>query len=247
MNTPRTAAVDRTMNQKLRIFAAAAALLTLPGSARAGTVQVTVTVRDSRPAADVVVLIESANRKAATAARAPVVIEQQNLKFVPFLTVVPVGSTLRFVNRDSYDHHVRATPSGPLGGVPPVTSFELRLDPAEGAPAAAGADYKSPTAAQSPAHGSSADVRVDKPGAIGLGCHIHASMRGQVYVSGTPWYGKTDSNGMVSIDGVPDGDAEVKLWHPDQLQEQPALAVQVSAAPATAAARLNFAPRRRRN
>ena len=49
-----------------------------------------------------------------------VVVAQEDLRFSPFLTVVPLGSTLRFVNRDAYDHHVRSTPSGPLGAVAPA-------------------------------------------------------------------------------------------------------------------------------
>ncbi len=234
------------MKQILGIFAAALASSALLGVARAGTVEVTVRDKDGRAVPDVVVLVESAGKKAASPALAPVVIKQENLKFVPFLTVVPGGSTLRFVNLDGYDHHVRATPSGPLGNTPAASSFELRLDGFEGAAASPGDEYKSPAPARKRAGASVAEVKVDNPGPIGLGCHLHSSMRGQVYVSGTPWFGKTDANGTISIDGVPDGAAEVKLWHPDQLQDQPVLPVLVSGTPAKAAAQLNFTPRRRR-
>jgi plastocyanin len=97
------------MNTKHTLWLAAA--LALLGTARAGTVQLTVTDKDGKPAADVVVLVESAAKSVALPApvAAPVVIAQEGLRFVPFLTVVPVGSTLRFVNRDGYDHHVRST------------------------------------------------------------------------------------------------------------------------------------------
>jgi plastocyanin len=224
----------------------AAAALALLGTAHAGTVHLSVTDKDGKPVPDVVVLVESSSKTVALPAPAPVVIVQEGLRFVPFLTVVPAGSTLRFVNRDGYDHHVRSTPSGPLGATPAVANFELRLDAAEATAASLNDDYKSPAAARKRGGASSADVKADKPGAIGLGCHLHASMRGKVYVSGTPWFGKTDANGVIAIDGVPDGAADVSLWHPDQLQEQPTLRVQVSATPAKAAAQLNFTPRRRR-
>ena len=216
-------------------------------AAHAGSVQLTVTDKDGKPAADVVVVIDAANKAAAQPAPAPVVIEQLDLRFVPYLTVVPVGSTLRFVNRDGYDHHVRSTPSGPLGNTPAVANFELRLDP--GAPAATSPndDYKSPAApARKRSGATSAEVKVDKPGAIGLGCHLHSSMRGQVYVSSSPWFGKTDANGSATIEGVPDGAAEVTVWHSDQLQDQPAVRVTVGGAQTKAAAQLNFTPRRRR-
>lgn len=215
-------------------------------SAQAGTVQVLVTDKDGKPVADAVVLIATANKTAVQPAPAPVVILQEGLRFVPFLTVVPAGSTLRFVNRDGYDHHVRSTPSGPLGNTPPVKNFELRLDAAEGAAASPNDEYKSPPPARKKGATPTADVKVDGPGAIGLGCHIHASMRGQVYVSGSPWFGKTDASGMVSIEGVPDGAAELNVWHPDQLQEQAMQRLQVTPAPLKAPLQLNFTPRRRR-
>ena len=230
--------------KKTVLFVALCALL---GVASAGNVQVLVTDKDGKPVPDVVVLIDAAGKPAAQPAAAPVVIVQEGLRFAPFLTVVPVGSTLRFVNRDAYDHHVRSTPSGPLGNTPAVKNFELRLDAAEGTAASPNDEYKSPAPARKRSGSASADVKVDAPGAIGLGCHIHASMRGQVYVSNTPWFGKTDANGVASIDGVPDGAVELNVWHPDQLQEQATQRLQISAAPLKAPVQLNFTPRRRRS
>ena len=233
------------MTKFTRIGLLAASLML--GTAHAGTVQITVTDKDGKPAVDVVVLIEPAVKVAATAAAAPIVIAQEGLRFVPFLTVVSAGSTLRFINRDGYDHHVRSTPSGPLGSTPPVKNFELRLDAAEGTAApAANNEYSSPTPARKKSGASSVDVKLEQAGAIGLGCHLHSSMRGQVYVSGTPWFGKTDANGLLSIEGVPDGAAELSLWHPDQLQDQPPMRLQVTSAPLKAAGQLNFVPRKRR-
>lgn len=236
------------MNNLLRFLAVVTAAVfgvACSGTALAGSVQLLVTDRDGKPVPDVVVLVDSAQKAAAAAAATPVVITQQDLRFVPFLSVVPVGSTLRFVNRDGYDHHVRSTPSGPLGNTPAVSSFEFRLDASEAA-ASPNDDYKPSAATRKRSGATSAEVKVDKAGAIGLGCHIHASMRGQIYVSATPWFGKTDANGAIVIDNVPDGAAEVTLWHSDQLQEQAPLRVQVSAVPVKATAQLNFTPRRRR-
>ena len=218
----------------------------LSGPALAGTVQVLVTDKDGKPVVDAVVLIDTAVKTAVQPAAAPVVILQEGLRFVPFLTVVPAGSTLRFINRDGYDHHVRSTPSGPLGNTSAVKSFELRLDAAEGTAASPNDEYKSPPPARKKGASPTADVKVDGPGVIGLGCHIHASMRGQVYVSSLPWFGKTDANGVASIEGVPDGAADLNVWHPDQLQEQPTQRLQVTPAPLKTPLQLNFTPRRRR-
>ena len=229
-------------------LSAALALLAACGAAHAGSLQLLVTDKDGKPAADVVVLVDTGAKAVPLPPAAPVVILQENLRFAPFLTVVAQGSTVRFLNKDAYDHHVRSTPSGPLGATAPVKTFELRLDGAEGAAAAPNDEYKSPAAAPRKKSGaSSADVKMDVAGPIGLGCHIHGSMRGQLYVSRTPWFAKTDANGAAVIDGVPDGNVEVLLWHPDQLQDQAPVRVQIGAAPAKLTAPLNFTPRRRRS
>jgi plastocyanin len=165
---------------------------------------------------------------------------------VPYLTVAQVGTTVRFTNKDGYDHHVRSTPTGPLGSTPPAKGFELRLD---AAPTAAGNNdpYGGTPAPRKAGGTSSADVKMDQAGAIGLGCHIHGSMRGQLFVADSPWFGKTDANGIATLPDVPDGPAQISLWHPDQLQDQPAVPVVVEGAPLKAAAQLNFVPRRRRS
>jgi plastocyanin len=218
--------------------------------AQAASVQVLVTDADGKPAVDTVVLIEPAIKPLLKPGAAPVLIAQENLRFVPFLTVVPAGTTLRFLNRDSYDHHVRSVPSGPLGSMPAVKNFELRLDGSESQASAGGTpgydDYKTAAPRNKKSGSSQADIKVDAAGPIGLGCHLHSSMRGQVYVTDTPWFAKTDENGIARIDNVPDGAAQLVLWHPDQLQDQPAQPVQVSAEALKASGKLNFVPRKRR-
>src|SRR5262245_667793 len=164
----------------MRIAPFLAALLgAFAGFAQAGHVQVTVTDKEGRPVPDVVVQVHIAAPVVPMPAAAPVVIAQENMRFVPFLTIVPVGSTLRFVNRDSYDHHVRSMPSGPLGNTPPVKSFELRLEAADGATAAANDEHK-PAASRRKPGAVWGEVKVGQPGPIGLSCHLHSSMRGQV-------------------------------------------------------------------
>ncbi len=221
-----------------RIAAAFLAGVALLASAEAGTVQVSVTDLDGKPAADVVVLVSSSGKAVSAAASGPVVIAQQDLRFVPALTVVPMGASVRFINRDGFDHHVRSTPSGPLGNTPAVTTFEFRLDTAAGNAASSVARKRNEPA--------SAEIKLETPGPIGIGCHLHSSMRGHIYVSPTPWFGKTDASGVATIEGVPDGAVDLTLWHGDQLQAQPVQHLPVGAVPTKATAQLNFTPRRRR-
>lgn len=211
-------------------------LLMLP-AAHAATLELRVTDRDGQPAADVVVLVDSsAPPAAALPPPEAATILQQGSRFEPALTVVRVGATVRFVNHDAYDHHVRSVPSGPLGAVPPATRFELRQGPSGHRRKA-----DSPPAVN--------EERFGAPGPVGLGCHLHSTMRGHIYVADTPWFGKTDEHGVVRIGGLPEGRATLRLWHPSQLSEQPPQTVTVAQANTLAGASLNFTPppaRRRR-
>jgi plastocyanin len=111
-----------------RLALLSALILVATGAAQAGSLQVRVTSQDGTPARDVVVWVATPVRVPLPAfAPATVVIEQRDLQFVPPVTVVRTGTPVRFQNLDRYDHHVRSVPSGPLGAVPPVKTFELRL------------------------------------------------------------------------------------------------------------------------
>lgn len=208
----------------------AAAAFCLAGSAFAGTVSVIVTDREGKPVADAVVLVESA---AAGTARRPLPSQaqvlQSKMQFVPAVTLLPVGGKLTFINEDSWEHHVRGTTGG-MAQAATGRGFELRLDgKPDGKPA------------------RTADVTVTQPGPVLLGCHIHGSMRGHVFVTATPWAMKTTAEGQAVIEDVPDGPVQVRVWQADQLLDLPAQAVTVSgAAPARVTFQLQVVPRRRR-
>ena len=199
----------------------------LAATTPAAQLQVTVLGLDGRPAADVVVQAVPAAAWSPQPVPAAVEITQQNIRFVPFVTVVPTGTTVRFVNRDRFDHHVRSQPGGPLGNVAPAQQFEFRM-----------AALKFNGAA------SSAEVKLDVAGIIALGCHLHGSMRGHVLISNTPWAGVTDDKGQVTLANVPDGQLELKLWHPDQLTDQASTRLQASGN-LQPELKLNLSPRRR--
>ena len=217
------------MPTRAMLAATAAVLLTLSTvPARSADLQVYVTTPDGKPAADVVVavLLQAAGAPPAAAPAEPAVITQKDIRFQPYVTAVPLGATVRFVNRDRFDHHVKSMPGGPLGSIAPAKEFEFRLAAARGTSE------------------PSAELKMDQPGAIVIGCHLHGSMRGHVYVSPTPWVAVTNAAGRATISGVPDGAADLRLWHPDQLVAQANVPTRL-AGNATAEAKLNFTPRRR--
>jgi plastocyanin len=195
-------------------------------AAEAATLQFTVTGADGRPAADTVVLVQPTAAWPVQPLPEPAVVVQKDTRFLPYVTVVPVGGTVRFVNRDSFDHHLRSQPGGPLGSIAPAKQFEFRLGRARGNVE------------------TSADLKLDVAGTVLIGCHIHNSMRGHLFITNTPWFAVTDDNGVATVSGLPDGQADVRVWHPDQLVEQ-AAAQQQLVGTVTSQARLNFTPRKR--
>jgi plastocyanin len=212
----------------LSFVALGSLLLALAQSAHATSVTVSVHGADGQPAPNIVVQLTPAHPGPARPPWTPVVIVQRDIHFVPAITAVPVGTTVRFSNQDPYDHHIRSEPAGPLGNIPPAKAFEMRLAGATGDKVA------------------SADVTFDKPGVLELGCHLHGSMRGHVYVSSTPWVAVTDAGGAATIADVPDGDMELRAWSPEQLVDQPVLQKQVGGSSAILEVTLNFTPPKRR-
>jgi len=199
------------------------------GAATAGTVSALVTDRNGQPVVDAVVVVRP---RAAGAPRQPLpmqaTVNQQNMRFEPPVTLVARGARVNFTNNDRWEHHVRGTAAG-LTSFDAGGGFELRLDGrAEGKPA------------------PSAEVTLDRAGAVLLGCHIHGSMRGHIYVSDSPWAQRTTPEGQAVFDDVPDGEAEVRVWHADQLIDLPPQIVSVGATPARVSLQLQVVPRRRR-
>lgn len=209
---------------------AAWAACSLITAAHAGVVSVTVLDKEGKPVQDaVVVVVPAARGTPKTPLAMQATISQDKMRFVPAVAVVPVGAKVTFVNNDSWEHHVRGTAAGLAQFSATGGGFELRLDAkVDGKPA------------------RTAEVTMDKPGAVLLGCHIHGSMRGHVYVSDSPWAQRTTPEGQAVFDDIPDGAAQVRVWHGEQLIDLPAQAVTVGATVARATVQLQVVPRRRR-
>ena len=202
------------------------------GSVHAGSLQVTVLDRDGKPMPDaVVVVVPSVKGSAKSLAQMQALINQEKMQFVPAVTVVAQGATVRFVNNDPWDHHVRVSASGAVGATADGHSFRLE-GKSEGQPA------------------KSAEVTLNKPGALGatlLGCFIHGSMSGHVFVADSPWTLKTGLDGVAQFDDVPEGAATVRVWHPAQLLDAAPQPVSVGAAAGKFTVQLVVVARRRRS
>jgi plastocyanin len=150
--------------------AAAAVCVGAAGAAGAAALEVQVTDAAGRPLDGAVVWIESAAARAAVKPAQNVEIAQQQRRFTPGVSVVPVGTAVAFPNRDTVRHHVYS--------FSPAKRFELKLY--IGRP-------------ENP-------VLFDRAGIAVLGCNIHDEMVGWVVIVETPWFGRTAADGRVRLD-----------------------------------------------
>ena len=217
--------------KKLFILAALAGSIS---AASAGSLQVSVTDKDGKAVPNAVVVVMPTNKtvQPKTALPREATVMQEKMLFIPAVTLLPLGAKVKFVNNDSWDHHVRSSPAGMGQFNNTNAGFELRLEgKTDGKPAKA------------------TEITLDKTGVMGatlLGCFLHGSMRGFIYVSDTPWATKTNADGIAMFDDLPDGAAQFKVWQADQLIDAPLQNVTISAAPIKAALQLSVAQRRQR-
>ncbi|GIU05340.1 hypothetical protein TUM4261_07070 [Shewanella sp. c952] len=122
--------------------------------------------------------------KAAQGLAIPVEVHQKDKQFTPYITVVQKGHELQFVNDDDITHHIYSA----IG--PKRFSFKLRQDDA------------------------TKTMVFDKIGQISMGCNIHDWMSGHILVVDTPYFSATGVNGTAELNGIPAGEYELIVWHP---------------------------------
>lgn len=200
--------------------------------ATARNLSVQVLDKEGKPTPDAVVVVMPVSKTGVPKTPLPtqVTIYQEKMRFLPAVSVVAVGAKAQFVNNDPWEHHVRASAAGVSQfNAGAGEGFELRLDgKPEGKPA------------------KTAEATFNKAGAVLLGCHIHGSMRGHVYVSESPWAVLTNADGVAQIDQLPEGAAQIKVWHADQLIDIAPQTHTVTASPGKLTLQLSVVPRRRR-
>ena len=118
-------------------------------------------------------------------------VDQRDLMFVPHVSVITVGTTVRFPNNDTVYHNVFAEFD--------AKRFDLGM-------------Y---------ARGSTKTIKFDKPGMVALMCSVHSEMGAYIMVVDTPYYTISDGSGRFRINGVPPGSYVLHVWHESgQTQKQ---------------------------
>jgi plastocyanin len=109
---------------------------------------------------------------------------QKNRQFLPAVTVVPVGSAIRFPNQDNVRHHVYSFSF--------AKTFDIPLYIGE----------------------SPQTIQLDRPGIVTLGCNIHDWMAAYIVVLETGVFAHTDAKGIASLRNLPAGPVMICAWYP---------------------------------
>jgi hypothetical protein len=126
--------------------------------------------------------VQVADPKPSVAPHPPYRLLQKDKQFHPHLLVVPTGTSVEFPNADPFFHNVFSLFNG--------KRFDLGL-------------YES---------GTSRSVKFDREGVSYIFCNIHPEMGAVVLALSTPYYGISNTDGTVTIRGVPPGTYRLNLW-----------------------------------
>ncbi|MEM7048042.1 MAG: methylamine utilization protein [Acidobacteriota bacterium] len=110
-------------------------------------------------------------------------IETRKKKFTPRVTVLPVGSSVRFPNRDPILHNVFSVSKG--------NAFDLGL-------------YRA---------GAGETAVFETAGLVRVYCNVHQEMVAYVWVVETPHTTIADGKGQFRLEGLPDGPGTLTVWH----------------------------------
>lgn len=113
------------------------------------------------------------------------VMDQVDKAFLPKVLVITRGQYVDFPNSDNIRHHVYSFSK--------AKTFELKLY--SGKP--------------------EAPVRFENAGLVVLGCNIHDSMVGYIYVSDSAYAKVSDKSGLIQFEQIPAGVTTLTVWHPD--------------------------------
>lgn len=168
-------------------FLLAADLYSATVDDKSGIVKGRITIA-GKPTADAVVSIEGVaaervkSRSAAVSKKA--ILDQREMRFVPHVLPVLIGTTVEFPNNDKNWHNVYSKSE--------AKEFDVGL-------------Y---------APGNSRSAKFDKPGVVRVLCNVHPAMEAFIVVKEHPYFAAADKQGNYRIDAVPLGKYRVQVWHP---------------------------------
>lgn len=177
----------------------AGVLLVLALPVHATGLRVKVVDQAGHPVRDAVVSAQASTSAIQPSGRAPRtrVIDQVDLRFVPYIQVFRPGDSVVFHNSDTTRHHVYSFSK--------AKSFEFVLTPGQ----------------------QSRPLVLDKAGVVAVGCNIHDSMIAYLYVTDSRVIAISGDDGSVVLPGLAAGNYTVRVWQPRLHPGKPELAESV--------------------
>ena len=159
------------------------------GPSKIGIVKGTITI-GGKPTSEAVVSVEGLPKEylksqVSDSKSKPAVMDQQDLRFLPHVLPVLVGTSVEFANNDKTFHNVFSLSE--------AKKFDLGL--------------------YSP--GRRRTVTFDKAGLVRILCHVHPHMEAYIVVKEHPYFAVTDKRGNYELSGVPLGKYRIEVWHPE--------------------------------
>jgi plastocyanin len=125
------------------------------------------------------------------APKAHAILDQKSMRFIPHILPILVGTTVDFLNSDSFLHNVFS--------ISPAKQFNLGLYPTGRVPT----------------------ILFDKPGIVAILCNVHPEMSAYIIVLKTPFFAVPGPDGHFIIRNVPSGNRLVRCWSEDgRIQER---------------------------
>jgi plastocyanin len=157
-------------------------------TAKVGIIKGSITV-DGKPTSDVVVSVvgiapDVVKARSAALRKKKAEMDQRDMKFIPHVLPVLVGTTVDFQNHDKNWHNVYSKSDAKV--------FDLGL-------------Y---------APGKSRSTTFDKAGVVRILCNVHPNMEAFIVVKDNPYFTSADQRGNYRLNDVPLGKYRVQVWHP---------------------------------
>lgn len=161
----------------------------LPIHALAQEIKITVLDHQQQPVADIVAYLEPLDDIKVEPNNEGIEIGQLNKSFTPYISVMQKGSKVTFHNQDDITHHIYS----PVG----ENKFSFKIRSGQ----------------------SQLKQDFNQVGEIAMGCNIHDWMSGYLLVLDTPYFNKTNAEGVANINISEQGNYRLNIWHPQLMEE----------------------------